>query len=125
MVDRTKFYPWRSMFHALPIIMDNNEIPLVDEPLHPIIWQGRQWAVTEYGIEARNGTYHIEKERLLEQPWEKHVPRKAWVDKADFLTALIVARWYYMAHGAPPDWDIEPGNQQFTERFDKMIKDLL
>lgn len=30
------------------------------ENLDEIWWQGRQWAVTAYGIEARDGTYHIE-----------------------------------------------------------------
>lgn len=36
------------------------------EALHPVLWRGKQWAVTEYGVEALDGTYAIEKARLGE-----------------------------------------------------------
>jgi hypothetical protein len=32
--------------------------------LHPVLWRGRQWAVTEYGIECLDGTYAIQANRL-------------------------------------------------------------
>ncbi|WP_342108699.1 hypothetical protein [Methylobacterium sp. SI9] len=28
-------------------------------PTEPVHWQGRQWAVTGYGIEALDGMYHV------------------------------------------------------------------
>ena len=31
----------------------------LSEPLNAIWWQGAQWAVTEYGIECRNGLYAL------------------------------------------------------------------
>jgi hypothetical protein len=34
------------------------------DPLGRVLWQGRQWSVTEYGIECRDGSYHIDKKRL-------------------------------------------------------------
>lgn len=44
-------------------------------------------AATEYGIEARDGTYHIANERLWENeaeyPWVQHMDKKDWVDIAD------------------------------------------
>jgi hypothetical protein len=36
------------------------------EPLSRIIWQGRQWAATKYGVECRDGGYTIERKRLWE-----------------------------------------------------------
>ena len=35
------------------------------EPLSEIWWQGRQWTVTSYGLEARDGRYHIEGHRRV------------------------------------------------------------
>lgn len=61
-----------------------------------IIWRGSQWAVTAYGIECRDGTYVIEKERLWEEEttfgWARHMADKVWVDTEDFNTALRLAR---------------------------------
>lgn len=64
--------------------------------LHPILWQGSQWAVTTYGIEARDGSYPIEKSRLKEDhaggdSWISHVGEKTWVNVDDFATAFFVA----------------------------------
>lgn len=62
------------------------------ERLHPIIWKGRQWAVTTYGIECRNGLYHIQKHRIRESNnghgWVDHMSEKTWVDIDDFKEAL-------------------------------------
>lgn len=60
-----------------------------------ILWRGRQWAVTEFGLEALDGSYSIAAGRLNEDhgdsTWIIHVGRKNWVDKADFATAFMVA----------------------------------
>jgi len=48
----------------------------------PILWQGSQRAVTAYGIEARDGSYTISKDRLSD-PY--------WLSLADFAEALQIA----------------------------------
>jgi hypothetical protein len=62
----------------------------------PIYWQGRQWAVTAYGLECRDGTYVIERNRLWENEerygWVRHMAGKTWADIADFAEALRIAR---------------------------------
>src|SRR3954447_10697722 len=63
----------------------------------PIYWQGRQWAVTAYGVECRDGSYAIEADRLWEEDdgpggWVMHMSEKTWVDLPDFAEALRVAR---------------------------------
>ncbi len=86
------------------VAIDRNSIKNRGEVLHETIWQGRQWAVTEYGIEARDGTYHFEAERLSETrlyqgnelpEWPLHLAEKTWVDIHDFCTAFMVALAYY------------------------------
>jgi hypothetical protein len=68
------------------------------EPLHEIWWRGKQWAVTEYGIECLDGCYFIEANRILEEiegdhpwPWPCHMAEKEWVDADEFATAWLVA----------------------------------
>jgi hypothetical protein len=62
----------------------------------PIYWQGRQWAVTGYGIEYRDGNYPIEDSRIWEEEdgygWVRHMAEKEWVDLPDFAEALRIAR---------------------------------
>jgi hypothetical protein len=64
------------------------------DELHPW-WIGRQWAVTAFGIEARDGTYAIGADRLLEDLPDysllDHMGGKEWVDLEDFVTAFLVA----------------------------------
>jgi hypothetical protein len=89
--------PW-----SLPIEMDNTPVKSRAEPLHPVWWRGRQWAVTEYGIEALDGRYVIEASRLTEDieiygGWPAHIGKKIWVDVPDFVTAWLVA---LSLHGA-------------------------
>jgi hypothetical protein len=67
------------------------------EPLsEPIYWQGRQWAVTAYGVECREGTYVIAKGRIWEDEesygWVRHMAGKNWPDLEDFAEALRIAR---------------------------------
>jgi hypothetical protein len=64
--------------------------------LSKIIWRGRQWAATTYGVEARNGTYQIQRARLWKDEetwsWVQHMAEKEWCDLADFTEALRIAR---------------------------------
>ena len=75
-----------------------NDVEVAGESLtKPIYWQGRQWAVTPYGVECRNGNYHIEAERIWENDdeyggWVMHMRTKDWVDLEDFAEALRIAR---------------------------------
>jgi hypothetical protein len=75
---------------------DSVQIHPMGEPLtKPIHWQGRQWAVTAYGIEKRDGTYVIEADRYEDTlcGWVNHMAvTKDWVDLDDFAEALRIAR---------------------------------
>jgi hypothetical protein len=86
-----------------PIEYCDNPVPLRSEPLTRILWRGRQWAVTEYGIECLDGTYAIAAKRLTENidqwPWTMQVTHKGWVDSDDFVTAWLVA---LSLHGKRP-----------------------
>jgi hypothetical protein len=85
-----------------PIVMDDRLVKCRAEALDPVWWQGRQWAVTAFGIEARDGTYTIAANRLAENiddwGWPAQVTQKDWVDADDFITAWLVALGM---HGAP------------------------
>ncbi len=63
---------------------------------HPIYWKGRQWAVTGFGIEARDGKYVIKGQRIWEDNsghgWVHQMAEKEWVDLSDFVEALRLAR---------------------------------
>ena len=75
------------------------------EILDDILWQGRQWAVTTYGLECRDGRYHVEVSQFfhggdsrgshikdLKQRshfcWMLHMFDKCWVDQVDLTNAL-------------------------------------
>jgi hypothetical protein len=76
------------------IAYDKNEVANRCEALSEIWWQGRQWSVTAAGLECRDGTYFIDKKRLLEDHgcgWVAHVGRKTWVDVDDFATFYLAA----------------------------------
>lgn len=72
------------------VIYSADPVEVVGESLHPVLWQGRQWAVTTYGLEARDGTYAIEADRLREG-WVDHMREKVWVDVPDFITGFLCA----------------------------------
>lgn len=69
-------------------------------PIHAI---GAQWAVTSYGVEARDGTYAIEAKRLWEDEkdygWKKHMSEKEWVDLDDFNRVIDWARDFFERSG--------------------------
>jgi hypothetical protein len=81
------------------VIHDENNGRLRGEALHEVWWQGRQWAVTSYGIECLDGSYYIEAKRLCkehnqEHPWSwiaQLGEKPEWVDISDFATAFYVA----------------------------------
>lgn len=64
----------------------------IGQKLHPVLWRGKQWAVTTYGIERTNGTYAIPKDRLTETHgdwnWISHMRGKVWTDMQDFEQAF-------------------------------------
>lgn len=80
---------------ATMIENDSTPVEVRGEAPENILWRGRQWAVTKFGLEALDGTYAIEAGRLHEDhgdsTWIIQVGRKTWVDKADFATAFMVA----------------------------------
>lgn len=71
-----------------------------------VCWCGRQWAATDYGVEALDGSYPIEAARLWEDEdthgWVRHMADKNWVDLADFAEALRIARGHARRRGIPP-----------------------
>jgi hypothetical protein len=88
-----------------PAYESKTDVLVTGEPLQePIYWKGRQWAVTSYGIEARDGKYRIKGERVWEDNdghgWVEHMEEKEWLDLSDFVGALRLARARWPRHGA-------------------------
>ena len=85
-----------------------NRVKCHGERLSKIIWLGRQWAATKYGVECRDGCYAIERRRLWEEDetysWIMHMSEKAWVDLGDFAEALRVARIFEMCKTGKRRW---------------------
>lgn len=63
-------------------------------------WEGKQWKVTDEGMEAFPVSYHIAAERLGEinsigdedmADWLFHLPEKEWLDYPDFVQAFFIA----------------------------------
>lgn len=81
-----------------PISIDDHPVKVQGEALKQIWWQGKQWAVTEYGIECRDGTYAIPSNELTydldsgtNHGWIEQMLNKGWADMNDFRTAYFVA----------------------------------
>ena len=81
-----------------PIVIDSRPVKLRGDVLSKIWWQGKQWAVTEYGIECRDGTYPIDAKKLTydldngtDHGWVEQLRSKGWADLNDFKTAYFVA----------------------------------
>ena len=74
-----------------------SDVPVTGEELASVWWQGRKWAVTEYGIECPDGSYAIEAARVTEgldggdATGLQHLAEKPWVDLDDFATAWMLA----------------------------------
>jgi hypothetical protein len=77
----------------------------------PVVWQGRQWAVTTYGLEKRDGTYQIEANRLWENEenggWFYQIGLKNWVDVEDFIQAFTLARAHHRSQFKPSNSNTE------------------
>ena len=72
-------------------------VKLRGEPLGKILWQGTQWAVTDYGLECRDGRYQVRSDKLMNgqknhrqafNHWYQHIAGKSWVDSQDLDFAL-------------------------------------
>ena len=61
-----------------------------------IVWLGRQWAVTGYGIQAVNkkleGKFDVEISRLWDDDLVELILSETWIDLEDFTEALEIAR---------------------------------
>jgi hypothetical protein len=82
---------------APPSAESTNSVRVTGEALsEPIYWTGKEWAVTSFGVEARDGTYPIAKERIWENEnvhgWVRQIAEKEWRDVDDFAEALRIAR---------------------------------
>jgi hypothetical protein len=67
------------------------------ELTEPVHWQGRQWAVTGYGIEALDGMYHVPFADIPDTEagrpeWLDTLCRRYGTDGDDLAAALRVAR---------------------------------
>lgn len=85
-----------------PSASATNEVRVRGEDLHAACFLGTQWAVTDYGIECRDGTYAIPERRLLERrggkyEWPEHMLEKEWVDGDDFVKVFVAACWILLA----------------------------
>jgi hypothetical protein len=91
-----------------PTYESTTDVRVTGEALQePIYWKGRQWAVTSYGIEARDGKYPIKGECVWEDNndygWVEHMAEKEWVDLTDFVEALRLARARWPKKTHKPD----------------------
>lgn len=73
-----------------------------------VYWQGEQWEITNYGLQAPSRRYFIEASRMWEDEgshfgWKQHMANKLWIDMADFEEALDIARarWPKLAELKP------------------------
>lgn len=78
-----------------PIETDRTPITVRGDAPGAMFWRGKQWAVTEHGIECLDGTYFIEKSRLLEglgrHSWLDQMAEKTWVNIDEFCTCWMIA----------------------------------
>lgn len=83
-------------------------VKLRGEPLGIVLWQGTQWAVTDYGLECRDGLYHVaakdlmkhhESKRAAFNHWYSHIAGKTWCDKGDLDFSLQAFMLLYTSKG--------------------------
>jgi hypothetical protein len=82
-----------------------NKVKVKGEPLGKILWKGTQWAVTEYGLECRDGLYAVSHQNMwanlpraprnqeitkdsVFHYWFVHIRGKDWCDKFDLYHAM-------------------------------------
>jgi len=66
--------------------------------LGKILYVHNSWVVTEYGVECLEVYYPIQKERLWEGDWVRHMLEKYWVNMRDFCEALYRGREIHTTH---------------------------
>lgn len=78
--------------------------------LDPVLYETRQWSVTEFGIENHRGPWHyyIPWADIRPTPkgahgWEQHMAEKTWVDTASFNDAFRMALKMKLSGYQPPD----------------------
>lgn len=87
--------------HKPPYIHCAEPVAVRGEAPDGVIWQGRQWAVTAFGMEKRDGTYPVPARNLTMHDskegydWIRHMATKGWVDLPDFVAAYAVARLFH------------------------------
>jgi hypothetical protein len=76
----------------------SNRVQNRGDRLIKVYWKGQQWAATRFGVQARDGSYSIDRKRVWEDEerggWIMHMAEKDWVDLEDFAEALRVVRFY-------------------------------
>ncbi len=127
-----------------------NHVHCRGEALSQILWQGTQWAVTTYGLECRDGTYHVPIQNLfgyVHVPkgrkktkqdvmvfWFEHLSGKNWCDEDDIDHALQAALVLFNMDGtrtnveAPflmDEHEIEQAALDDAERAYRATKDRL
>ncbi|MBP7649172.1 MAG: hypothetical protein KA085_09150 [Phenylobacterium sp.] len=79
-----------------------------------IIWRGRQWIVTNFGLETLGDPfpYEVAATRLTEGwqgadesllAWPMELAAKTWIDYRDFVTAYLVALGVHQEAYSPVD----------------------
>ncbi|MBJ2153986.1 hypothetical protein [Paracoccus sp. IB05] len=108
-IDQMQIPPRRfgSDVKSWPMIDSAPECPALTDDLSRIMYKGRQWAVTKYGIERCDGKhYAIPKGQLRMhrgKSWIEHMAGKYWVDMPDFTAALGVAFLFHRHEGGQQD----------------------
>ena len=78
-----------------------------------IHWLGRQWAVTDYGMQVINqkhsGRFDIEIDRLWDEGLDQGLRAQIWFNADDFSKGLVIARARYPEppRKAPPPLPVE------------------
>jgi len=98
----TNRLPWKTSGLYAPVMWNGDEEITLDkaaaaleywgQPLSPILERFDDWAVTTHGLECLSHPYSIEKERLGEDDWMRHMCEKPWVKPMVFGAALDAAR---------------------------------
>lgn len=108
-----------------PIIHDCNEVYHRGEDLDPIIWQGRTWCVTSYGVEKRDGTYAIAAADVVDEGARGyfrmvcHMYQKKDVDIDNLRTALLIL---CVLHGVEVPAEVVLARvQPFDRRFMELL----
>ena len=86
-----------AMFHPQAM----TRVKVRGEPLGCVLWHGTEWAVTDYGLECRDGRYHVRAKDLMARGgynhrkafnhWYQHIAEKSWVEDVQDLDFALQA----------------------------------